>query len=321
MRRLLPPVLAACMLAAAIDPQPAQAHLSPGLVSASFRARIDGFRPPIAGVSASVLESDVKLRIVADPPHVVVVLGLVGEPFLRIGPDGTYANTHSPTAAAAGLITSAGAGPARWTRLSSDHAFAWHENRLRPQPIVSGRSRRVAGWTIPLLVDGRRVSLVGSEFYAAQPRRLLWSIPALAALAVALAALRSGRSRVIRTTAWAALVVAVTSWTASWIGVLLDGRGSVLWLALAAVYALSVAGMVAAAVTAPAGDRGRLIAIGVVGVLVATFALPELGVFQRGFVLSALPATVARSCVALAVGCGVGAAVMSVPATVETLRG
>ena len=89
-----------------------------------------------------------------------------------------------------------------------------------------------------------------------QPRRLLWSIPALAALAVALAALRSGRSRVIRTTAWAALVVAVTSWTASWIGVLLDGRGSVLWLALAAVYALSVAGMVAAAVTAPAGDRG-----------------------------------------------------------------
>jgi hypothetical protein len=320
MRRLLPLALVACLLAGAIDAQPAQAHLSPGLVSASFRARIDGFRPAVAGVSASVLEGDLKLRIVAEPPHVVVVLGLVGEPFLRIQPDGTYANTHSPTAAAAGLITSASAGAGRWLRLSPDHAFAWHENRLRPRPIVSGSSRRVAGWTIPLLVDGRRVSLVGSEYYAAQPQRLLWAIPALAALAVALAALRSGRARVIRVIAWAALVVAVTSWTASWIGVLLDGRGSVWWLALAAVYALSVAGMVAAAVTAPAGDRARLIAIGVVGALVATFALPELGVFQRGFVLSALPDTAARICVALALGCGAGAGVIAIPATVESLR-
>jgi len=43
-------------------------------------------------------------------------------------------------------------------------------------------------------------------------------------------------------------------------------------------------------------------------------------VFQRGFVLSALPATAARACVTLALGCGLGVAVLAAPALVTSLR-
>jgi hypothetical protein len=54
--------------------------------------------------------------------------------------------------------------------------------------------------------------------------------------------------------------------------------------------------------------------------LVATFTLPALGVFQRGFVLSALPATAARACVTPALGCGLGVALLAGPSLVTSLR-
>jgi len=58
----------------------------------------------------------------------------------------------------------------------------------------------------------------------------------------------------------------------------------------------------------------------VAGVLVATFTLPALGVFQRGFVLSALPATAARAASRWALGCGLGVAVLAGPSLVTSLR-
>jgi hypothetical protein len=78
--------------------------------------------------------------------------------------------------------------------------------------------------------------------------------------------------------------------------------------------------VVAAAVTAPRRAPERLVAMGLVGFLVATFTLPALGVFQRGFVLSALPATAARACVTLALGCGLGVALLAGPSLVGGLR-
>jgi hypothetical protein len=209
---------------------------------------------------------------------------------------------------------------AHWIRLSGGHAFAWHENRLRPVPSVSGADRRVAGWSIPLLVDGRPVTVRGSEWYAAQPRRLLWALPAVAAVVVAAIVLATRRERLIWMVAAIGLVLALVTWMAGWIGVLLDQRVSTWPLAVSVLYAISVVLVVAAAVTAPRRAPERLVAMGVVGFLVATFTLPALGVFQRGFVLSALPATVARACVTLALGCGLGVALLAGPSLVSSLR-
>jgi hypothetical protein len=103
--------------------------------------------------------------------------------------------------------------------------------------------------------------------------------------------------------------------------VILYGRETPLWLAVAALYALSVAGIVAAVVSTPENRQGRMIAIGTVAVLAVTFALPELGAFQRGYVLSALPAALARGSIVVAIGCGTAAAIASVPDTLRILSG
>jgi hypothetical protein len=312
--------LAACAAAAAIRPPSADAHVSSGLISTSYEARIDGFRPPVPGVTATVLDGDLKLRIDADPPHVVTVLGVIREPFIRIGPGGVFVSSQSPTAESSGLVTQQQMQEARWIRLSGGHSFAWHENRLRPLPFVSGADRRVAGWSIPMLVDGHPVTLTGSEWYAAQPQRLLWALPAVAAVAVAAIVLATRRERLIWMVAAIELMLALVTWMAGWIGVLLDQRLSTWPLVVSALYAISVVLVVAAAVTAPRRAPERLVAMGVVGFLVATFTLPALGVFQRGFVLSALPATAARACVTLALGCGLGVALLAGPSLVSSLR-
>lgn len=227
-------------------------------------------------------------------------------------------NSGSPTAESIGLTHQTGT--FRWIRLSSGHSYAWHESRLRPVPSTSGASRRVAGWSIPLLVDGRRVTVIGSEWYAAPPPRLLWAIPVVLAVVVAAAVLQTRRQRLIRVGATVALSVAVTAWTAGWIGVLLNQRLSPWWLLLSALYAISMAMVVAAAVTATDNDQARMMVLGLIGVLVATFTLPELGVFQRGFVLSALPPKVARASVVIALGGGVGTALLSARAAIDGLR-
>ena len=316
----LPVALAACAAAAAIRPPSADAHVGSGLISTSYEARIDAIRPPVPGVTATVLDGDLKLRIDADPPHVVTVLGVIHEPFIRIGPGGVFVSSRSPTAESDGLVTLPQMRVARWIRLSGGHSFAWHENRLRPVPSVSGVDRRVAGWSIPLLVDGRPVTVTGSEWYAAQPRRLLWALPAVAAIVVAAIVLATRRERLIWMAAVIGLVLALVTWMAGWIGVLLDQRVSTWPLAVSVLYAISVVLVVAAAVTAPRRAPERLVAMGVVGFLVATFTLPALGVFQRGFVLSALPATAARACVILALGCGLGVALLAGPSLVGSLR-
>jgi hypothetical protein len=89
---------------------------------------------------------------------------------------------------------------------------------------------------------------------------------------------------------------------------------------LGTLYAVSVAMVVAAAVTGAGSDQARMMVMGVIGLLVVTFTLPELGVFQRGFVLSALPAEAARACVAIALGAGMGVAVLSSRAAIDGLR-
>jgi hypothetical protein len=317
--RRLPLVLAVSAALIATQPTVAEAHVSPGPISTSYRARIDDLRPQVSGITATVLDGDQRLRIDAAPPHVVIVLGRIGEPFLRVAAGGVYVNSQSPTAEAIGL-THQQTGAARWIRLSSGHSYAWHESRLRPVSSVSGASRRVAGWSIPLLVDGRRVTVNGSEWYAAQPQRLLWAIPVVIAVAIATAVLLTRRQRLIRMVATVALGFAVTTWTAGWIGVLLNQRLSPWWLLLCSLYAVSMVMVVAAAVTASDSNQGRMMVIGLIGLLVAIFTLPELGVFQRGFVLSALPPDVARASAAVALGGGIGAAMLSAEAAVDGLR-
>ena len=321
-RRLRRSALVAAAMVVAM-PGTAWAHTG-GRIATDFEARPVGLRPPVDGVRAQVLGGDLKLQLTVSGAHTVVVLGLLGEPFLRFTPAGVQANAASPTAWNDGVVSrsaavAAGGGPA-WRRVAAGPTFAWHENRLRPRPLVNGSAtpERVAAWSVPLVVDGRRARVTGYEWYAAGPSLLPWiGVGALLLAAAGAAARYTGRTAHRRLAA-ALLPTAVAAWLAGWIGILLFGHPSALVIALAAAYAAVTVLLVLAAVTATAGN-GRLAAAGIVGALAAVFTVPEVEAFTRGFVFSALPATAARGVALVSFTGGVALAAVCVPAMMDIL--
>ncbi len=320
------PCLSALLIVAAwlMAPSTAWAHLGTGRISSDYQARVSGFTPGVSGVLAEVLGGDQRLQLTVSPPHVVIVLGVLGEPFLRFSPNGVDVNQASPTASSARVTTGSAGTPSsgtRWHRISGGHAFAWHENRLRPltvgsrSPVASGP---VATWSIPMLVDGSPAALRGTEWYATGPPVRAWLLLGAAVLLGAAAAMRlpeKGRRRV----AMGLLVPLLTCWVGGWGGILLAGDPSRLFVALLLVYAVSLVGLVVAAIAAT-GGTGRMVALATVGALAATFTIPELQVFTRGYVLSALPAGPARALAALSFTTGVALVIVCVPAMSESLR-
>src|SRR4029450_3881473 len=113
------------------------------------------------------------------PPPPRLVLGLLGEPFLRFGPHGVWVNRASPSADA-DRLAHRGTG---WLQLTREPKLLWHDPRLHPPPSL--RAGASSPWSLPIALDGRRTELTGTFTRVARP--LLW--PWLAAGLVALAAL------------------------------------------------------------------------------------------------------------------------------------
>jgi hypothetical protein len=307
-------------------PGPADAHLKTGLLSTDYEARVTGFRPAAPGLSARVLSGDQRLELHVAGGHVVIVLGLLGEPFLRFSRAGVDANLASPTASGAKLVKASDAVSAprvAWRRVSRGHTLAWHENRLRPAQIVSDpstRGREVATWSIPLLVEGRRTSLVGSERHAAGPS--LWPWLAASALLVGIAgvAARRAPARAQRLIAATLLPVAIGALMAAWCGTFLADRAGSLPVLFAIVFA-AVTGLFLLTAIAAARGAAQVGVMALVGAFTAAFAVPQVAVFQHGFVVSALPATAARLMVATAIVGGIAVATVCAPGVMALLAG
>lgn len=308
-----------------VAPAVASAHTG-GRIASDFEARVTGVRPAAAGVRARVLGGDLKLELTVSNGHTVTVLGLLGEPFLRFSAAGVQANAASPTAWTSGIIgrgdaVRSAAAPV-WRSVSHGHTYAWHEGRLRPEPAVPGGSptpHRVARWSVALVVDGHRARVAGWEWYATAPSLLPWAAAGLAAVAATAAALRYASRSAQRTIARALVPTAVASWLAGWIGILLYGGASALVIALSAAYAAVTVLLVAAALSATAGNA-RTATAGIVGALAAVFTVPEVEAFTRGFVFSALGGTGARTAALVSFVSGIALAAVCVPAMGDILR-
>ena len=74
-------VVVACLVA----PGRAAAHSRSPTVALDYRLELS--RAALPGVHAQVVDGDRSLRVRVDPPHRLLVLGLLGEPFLRFGPE------------------------------------------------------------------------------------------------------------------------------------------------------------------------------------------------------------------------------------------
>ena len=307
-----------------VAPAGVAAHVSTGALSTDFEARVIGLRPATPGLSARALDGDLLLELRVAPARVVIVLGYLGEPFLRFSPGGVEANLASPTAGSTRVVARADAVASpgvRWQRVRRGHVFAWHDNRLRPEAVVSGRAHRpreVARWSIPLLVDRRATALVGSEWYSPGPSRWPW---AMAGLALVAAAGLGGRrlSRPVRQTlAPVLLAVTVAALLASWAGIILAGRATpaAVWFAVA--FAVVLAALLFIMVAAAKGSA-RLAVMALIGGFAAALASPEVAIFGHGFVLSAMPAEAARLTVTGAVAGGLAVAALCAPGVMEVL--
>jgi hypothetical protein len=268
-------------------------------------------------VSAQVLGGDQRLQL-SVRHKVVIVLGLVGEPFLRFSPAGVQANAASPTALGTHVLAESPPGPVRWKRVDAGGEFAWHENRLRPVPVsASGGPRRVAGWSVPLVIDGRPAVLTGSEWHATAPSLWPWLLAGGIVLAAAAAGARLLSAARRRIAICVLLPLSVASLLAGWAGVFLANRTTTLNLVVTAIL-IAPCVLVALLAATGAPEEAGTAALALVAGLLAAFALPELAMFGHGFVLSALPDRTARIAAVTPVAAGAATAVLCTPVVIET---
>jgi hypothetical protein len=101
------------------------------------------------------------------------VVGGKGEPFLRIGSGGVFANTNSATWMQSGrapettspIALSNDPIAVRWTKISSGSRYTWLEWRAR---CADDRTERTPmTWVIPLVIGGKSIPVLGETRWIA----------------------------------------------------------------------------------------------------------------------------------------------------------
>jgi hypothetical protein len=280
--------LALLVLFSLAVPPPASAHVRTGRIAVDFRA--DVLRTP-TGVTARVYESDLAVRVSAAEGRRVVVLGYLGEPFIRIGPAGAAVSKTSPTAGGAKAVV-------------QGRSVVWHDARVRG--LASGIERK--RWAIPLIVDGHRTRLEGEVWRVRAPSAWPWIVLCAPFLVIA------GLLVAVRRTRWTQ-AAAVAFGLAAAGGVVVTGAGFALnastsegkWLEAANELAFVLVGLLFVLRGKP---DTRAIAGGALGLLALAVGLSDLAVFRHGVVLSVLSSNLVRTIVALTIAMGAAATCM-----------
>jgi hypothetical protein len=311
LKRVFP--IAFFTIAMLASPSPALAHAgrSPS-AAVDDRARISSIEPTGAPFEVAVVDGDQDLWLRVEPGNELIVLGSIGEPFLRFSDGGVYANSRSSTAATDlfGLVATRPSlnprTPPDWSRLTSGTTYLWHDHRLHALALIEGGGppRRLGSWVIPLTINGKKGAITGELSSVAPPARWFWLLLPLAILLAVFALVRSGRLAMRRGVTYLTALTIVAVLTAR-TGRDLYGRPDV-----GAARQLSIAvGSVLVAVALERLLRGswgtKLIvamASGVIGIVEGLTLLPA---FWHGLVLVAVPSGIERLAIALALGGGI----------------
>jgi hypothetical protein len=182
-RALLQSAVAAAVAVLALSPG-AGAHGEGG--SLGFRSTVTGVTPQAAGVSATVLDFDDRLRVVNDSGRQLVVLGYEGEPYLAFRDGAVHLNMNSPATYLNDDRFGQVALPSRadpkaepdWEQVASREAFEWHDHRIHwmsqtlPPKVRAAVDERhhIFDWSVPTRLDGRALTISGSLDYEPPPR-------------------------------------------------------------------------------------------------------------------------------------------------------
>ena len=131
---------------------------------AGQRVVVERVVPAVAGVRVRAVAGGAgKLELSTSGSTTAEVLSAGGQPILRVGPHGAYANTSAPEWFAdnepLGIATvppsATAAAPAHWRRIAAQRSWEWFDHRLHPAAGKVGR------WSIPLRVAGMPVRISG----------------------------------------------------------------------------------------------------------------------------------------------------------------
>ena len=307
---------AAVALACLIGPGTASAHLRSGTVAVDYRASV--LHPVTRAYAAQIYQSDHGLSLTLRPGHVVVVLGYLGEPVIRLDGAGVSVNAASPTARAMHLVDKAqaveAAGP-RWRLQRGRHSVVWHDARV--QGLPAGLAQGV--WRVPLVIDGRSGLLSGELRRSPDPPLLLWLAALAAWLAAASVPLIRHRRDLARTWAMALAVIAAGAATVAAIAFALDAYASPgTW-----IVAVDVIIFLAVGVGMMRRGPPHLHVAAAIWTGLVSFALGLLdgAVFLHPIVLAILPGTIMRLLVLTAIGAGASAAVLGATLFSEIMAG
>lgn len=302
MRR--PLVLAAAI--ALVAPGTAGAHLRSSRSAVDFRASV--VTTP-AFVHARIYRADLALGLTLAGRHRVVVLGYLGEPFLRLEGDGVFVNAASPTAAGTKLAEPERSSRPVWKLRSRRASVIWHDARVRGG-ASSGK------WRIPVLIGSRRAQLAGTVQRVGAPAAWPWFVIGAAFAGAAGIALR--RRRLLRPTTASLGSIAAAATVLTAIGFALASTASQgTWIEGANEAAFALAGAV---VLARGSSDAKALAGGFLGLLGLAAGLTRLPVLLHGIVLSVLPGGLARLAVTVAIAAGAAAAVLGLVVFFDVLE-
>lgn len=184
----------------------------------NWEVEVIGGSRPSDGISFEVSGEGI-VTLVNESPNTITVFGYEGEPYLRVGPDGTFENRHSPatylnatTDGSTPLPDAADAGAdPDWIHVSADRTATWHDHRTHwmggtaPPTVRADPERRhvvIDRWEIPVVLDGMRTAVVG---------RLTWIPPPSPTPGVIAAALSAAAAFIAARTTAGLRVVGVAS--------------------------------------------------------------------------------------------------------------
>jgi hypothetical protein len=299
-------VVAAIVVSTLTLPGTASAHLRTGTVAVDYRARVTSRD---SAFDVRVYASDRAVRIAVAKGHTLVVLGYLGEPFIRIDESGVAVNAASPTAASTRIVKraarSSGSTP-DWSPISHRRSIVWHDARVQGLPP----GVRHGSWRIPVVVDGRRTQVQGEISRLRRPALWPWLLIVLLFLGASLL-LSLGRSRrLVRATAIAVGGLAGIAAVLTATGFALDSYASPgSWIASFDEIVFAAVGFGMLIWARPSAHVAAVVGLGLLSVAVG---LSKGQVFFHPLVLSVLPSSFARLCVSLAIGAGTAAAVLGV---------
>lgn len=193
-------LLAGALLLTALAPESALAHGAIDPAASSYLARINTVP---AGLTARVVDGDLRLWMQVSKGDTVVVLDYQGAPYLRLANGRVWANLNSemyyfnetpPANPPRGLKRNA---PEHWLLVGSGTSYQWHDGRLHAFALqaVAPDAAYVGPWRIPVLVNGRASAISGTLWHRGAPS-IAWFWPVAILVLCVLAAWRLHESRI-----------------------------------------------------------------------------------------------------------------------------